>query len=307
MRLTQLSAVDLNLLPALVALLEEQQVSRAAARVGLSQPAMSRALGRLRLALDDELLVRTPAGYRRTPRAERIQGELAAVLPGLEALFGGEHFDSARAEVSFRLAGSDYAVSVLGATLFARVLRDAPHASLRFDAWHDRVFDEIRSGDVDVAFFGGAVPADLSSTCLFTERFVCVLSDAHPLAGRAALTLEEYLASRHLVIDVGGGGQPAIEEPLRALGRHRTASLVVPYHVAAPRAVMGTELVATLPGRVAAVHATGPGLRVLAAPAEIETMRYSVCWHPLVDRDAAHAWLREAIVAAAPGEVERPG
>ena len=108
MHQTHITGVDLNLLPALAALLEERHVSRAASRVGLSQPAMSRALQRLRRIFDDTLLVSSRDGYALTPRAERIRGRVAAVLPELDALFGSEHFDPTTARESYRLALSDY-------------------------------------------------------------------------------------------------------------------------------------------------------------------------------------------------------
>src|SRR5579875_3697359 len=146
MRTAHIETVDLNLLPALIALLEERHVSRAAQRVQLSQPAMSRALQRLRRALDDELLVRGPDGYVLTPRAERIQAQLAAIVPRLETMLTGERFDPREAEAVFRLAGTDYAVTTLGPALFRQLFAAAPRSALRFQLVDDRVFDELDRG-----------------------------------------------------------------------------------------------------------------------------------------------------------------
>ena len=296
MRTAHISEVDLNLLAPMVALLEEQHVSRAARRVGLSQPAMSRALSRLREVIGDELLVRIAGGYRLTPRGEALLTELADIVPGLEAVFGGERFDPARAEVVFDLVGTDYSVQVVGHRLFGEVLRRAPRAIVRFHGWHEGSFDEVRRGEVDLLFFGSRAPGDLRSELILTDRFVCVVDSGHPLArSGTAVSLADYAAAAHLVIDVTGTGQPAIEQPLRGLGIERRAPLSIPEHAAAPRALLGTQLVATLPERLARDHIDPTRHAILAAPAEIEPMDYRLCWHPALERDAANVWLRGVV------------
>lgn len=293
-RTTQLQRVDLNLLVALAVLLEERHVSRAADRIGLSQPATSRALHRLRDTLGDELLVRTRDGYQLTPRAERIQRELAGILPRLELLFGAERFDPATATDSFRLAGTDYTTSVLGPGMFRRMFAEAPGASLNFGTWHDGVFSDVSHGLVDLAFAGVPAPQGLRSELLYEERFVCLLSAAHPLAKRSALTLSEFLDAAHVVVDVLQGEQSAVDRRLTELGRRRTTALAVPYHSAAVLAVPGTPLVAALPSRMLTSLAD-PGLRIVAAPPEIATMPYLMTWHPRLDDDPAQRWLRDIV------------
>ena len=128
----QLSRVDLNLLPALAALLDERSVSRAADAVGLSQSAMSRALGRLRRLLKDDLLVRNGDGYHLTPAATTLRVQLAEVMPHLQSMFLGRDFDPATETRQFRLAGSDYAVTTFGSAVFTLLLAQAPRASIRF-------------------------------------------------------------------------------------------------------------------------------------------------------------------------------
>src|SRR2546423_7839646 len=131
MRMTHLEGVDLNLLPPLAALLDERHVTRAAERSGLSQPAMSRALARLRQVLDDQLLVRDGGGYVLTPRAERIQRQLAGVMPRLETLFAGEVFDPATAEEHWRLAATDFPLLLFLPQAARGVNRLSPHSALR--------------------------------------------------------------------------------------------------------------------------------------------------------------------------------
>jgi|SRR6476469_3840148 len=293
-RTTQLQRVDLNLLVALAALLEERHVSRAADRIGLSQPATSRALQRLRRTLDDELLVRTRDGYQLTPRAERIQRELAGILPRLEVLFGTEGFDPRAATDSFRLMGTDFTTSVLGPGLSRRLFHEAPGASMIFRQWHNGVFDDVAHGLVDLAFAAVSTHPELRSELLFDERFVCLMSASNPLSDRETLSLEDFLGAAHIMVDVLQGEQSAVDRRLTELGRHRIAALSVPYHTAAVLAVPDTRLVATLPTRLVSTL-DNPDLRVVKAPPEVEPMPYLMTWHPRLDDDPAQRWLRDLV------------
>ena len=284
--------MDLNLLPSLAALLEEQQVSRAAERVGLSQPAMSRALQRLRRLLDDPLLIRDATGYRLTARAEAIRAQLNSVLPQLETLFTPVGFEPAVSTQPVRLAATDYAVQSFGPTICHALLRQAPTAPVQFHGWRrDNVAEELRDSHIDLGLYGGYPTVGLRSEELLVEKFVCVVAADHPLTGDIGLS--DYLRARHVVVAVHDGIQPSIDLPLVKLGHPRRATVTVPYHAAAPQLLAGTDLIATLPSRIADVSA--PGLRVLAAPVEIATMTYRMVWHPAFDNDARHMWLRDVI------------
>jgi DNA-binding transcriptional LysR family regulator len=291
--------IDLNLIGPLVALLEERHVSRAADRVGLSQPAMSRALQRLRRVLDDPLLIREPDGYRLSERAHKLHEELAAVVPQLEALLAPDRFDPAESTRPIGLAGTDYAVTAFGPAVCRRILAESPLAPVRFHSWrYDRVAEQIRRGAVDLGFFGRYTVGDLSSQELLVERFVCVVDSSHPLADADALTAEKYLTCRHLVIDVMDGLQPDVDRKLAAIGRSRTAAVTVPYHAVAPELLSGTDLVVTLPRRLVAMWPETFNFRVLAAPTEIELMSYGIIWHPAFDDDRRHQWLRGLVRGA---------
>jgi DNA-binding transcriptional LysR family regulator len=294
MRMTNITRVDLNLLAPLAALLDERHVSRAAQRVGLSQPAMSRALQRLRATLGDELLVRDLRGYQLTPRAERIRGQLLAIMPTLDILFAAEIFDPPSAKEEFRLVGSDYAALLFGPALFQRVFQQSPHSTLRFEAWHDAVFGDLERGAIDLVFYAVAPPPGFRVELLFEERFVCLMSRDHPLADHERITLDDYLGCSHIVINILGG-QTVIDRQLETLGTPRRASLTVPYHAAAEMAVPGTMLVATLPERLVSPHVNDPVLRIVLAPIEIQRMSYLMAWHPRLDDDPAQRWLRDMI------------
>ncbi|MFE3876310.1 LysR family transcriptional regulator [Kitasatospora sp. NPDC059146] len=293
----RIESVDLNLLAPLHALLEERHVSRAAERLHTSQPSMSRALQRLRATLGDELLVRGPGGYRLTPRAERIRSELQQALPRLEHVFSGEAFDPATAARAFRLAGTDYTVAVLSGALLGRLLEQSPGSTVLFSRWHHAVFADAEHGLVDLLIHGGTTPPPLRSRVLFEEGYSCLISSHHPLAQRPALSLADYLDCLHTVVDVTDGRQGHVDRRLEALGRPRRASVTVPYHAAAAAAVPGTSLVATLPTEFAVRQAVPGVTTVLPAPEEIGSMSYAMSWHPRLDDDAAHRWLRDTIVS----------
>jgi DNA-binding transcriptional LysR family regulator len=300
MRESDIPGVDLNLLGPLAALLRERHVSRAADRARMSQSAMSRALSALRRIFGDELLVRGGGGYRLTPRAERLQRDLAAILPQLESLFAEAAYDPLSAAHAFRLAATDYVLSVIGAPLARRVLSQSPASTLHFAVWNESVYSDVERGAVDIAFTGGAAPPPLRSEPLFDDRYVCVMSAGHALAAARSLTLEDYLACDHVVVDVLAGRQGTIDTRLDALGRPRRASITVRYHAFAASVIRDTHLIATLPLRFAGHLSADRSLSVAEAPAEIGTLSFSMAWHPRVDGDPAHQWLRDSIRAATP-------
>src|SRR6266480_4512023 len=233
MLVTHLEGVDLNLLPPLAALLEERHVTRAAERSGLSQPAMSRALARLRQLLDDQLLVRDGSGYVLTPRAERIERQLAGLTPQLETLFAAEVFDPATAEEHYRIAATDYPLLLFLHQVAREVNKLSPHSALRIESPRDALFDDMLHGRVDLSFYVAAPPAPFRHELLFEDICVCVMSADHPLAKRERLTLDEYLRCSHLVIDIIDGEQPLIAERLRELGVVRGAAVTLPLNAGA--------------------------------------------------------------------------
>ncbi|NJQ03158.1 LysR family transcriptional regulator [Streptomyces zingiberis] len=307
--MTHIERLDLNLLVPLMALLEERNVSRAARRVHLSQPAMSRTLRRLRETFDDDLLVRSPSGYRRTPCAERLQQQLAVLLPQIADLFTREDFSPGTAAETFRLTGTDYAASVIGEELFRTVMQLSPQSRLHYRPWHEGVFDDLQRGAMDLAFFGSEPPASLRAEPLFTEEFVCVRDREHAPAGHAPLDLADYLRAVHVVVDISHGMQGIVDASLRRAGVERTVGLTVPYHYAALQAVARTPLVATLPRRLLDAGGAGPSgtFHVVPAPAAIDRMTYLMLWHPRLDNDPAHRWLRQMTRAAAGGSAPGTG
>jgi DNA-binding transcriptional LysR family regulator len=293
--MANIESVDLNLLGPLSALLQERHVSRAAERAHISQPAMSRALRQLRAVFGDELLVRKAGSYQLTPRAERLQRDLAETLPRVQNLFSDEPFDPRKVSSTFRLASSDYLLSAIAPALLRHVLAHSPGSTFRFDSWSDTVYLDAERGAVDLLFTGGVAPPPLRSEPLFEDSYVSLLSASHPLARTDPPTLDTYLSCDHVVINLVGGRQGAIDTRLGALGRQRRASVTVPYHTLAVAVAQETDLIATVPTRLLATLTIPPELTVIATPPEIGPISFTMAWHPRLDNDPAQQWLRETI------------
>ncbi len=259
------------------------------------------ALARLRQLLDDQLLVRDGSGYVLTPRAERIQRQLAGLMPQLETLFAAEVFDPATAEEHYRLAATDYSLLLFLHQVAREVNTLSPNSVLRIESPRGAVFDDVLHGRLDLSFYVAAPPAAFSRELLFEDICVCVMSADNPLAKRKRLTLDQYVRCSHLVIDIIDGEQPLIAHRLRELGVARHAALTVPLNVGAPSALPGTNLVATLNKRLVDRYVDEPALAVVAAPVELEPFQYFMFWHPRLDHVPAQQWLRDTIrsVAAA--------
>jgi DNA-binding transcriptional LysR family regulator len=298
MRSEHISRADLKLLRALLALLQERHVTRAAERCFLSQPAMSRALERLRETFRDELLTRVGRRYERTTRGERVLRDLESLLPRLDLLLKGEQFDPARSEERFRLTMTDHACVVVLPNLIRRVTRAAPKSRLEVIPWHDERFEDVEAGRLDLVLDVASAPPKLSSEILFSDVFVCVVASRHPFK-KDRFTLNEYLQYRHVVVDVLSGQQTPVDRPLAVLGLKRSVGLVLPYFLPACLAVAQSAMILTTPSRLARELEKVAGVRVIRAPREIAGFKYELTWHARLTADPAHAWFREQIRAVA--------
>ncbi|MEV4601904.1 LysR family transcriptional regulator [Amycolatopsis sp. NPDC049253] len=297
MHRVQLENADLNLLKALEVLLEERHLTRAAARIHLSQSAMSRTLTRLRATFGDELLVRTARGFEPTPRARTIQRELALVMPRLRSIVRGDEFSPASATDVVRLQLTDYAAAVLGHRLFREVFGQAPGISVQAGRLSPESFDDLEHGRADLVLTPVPPPAPLRWQPLFTERFVCVLSRDHPLTADR-LTVEDLASYPHASVVVLGAERMLAEFRLATLGITARPGLRVPFFTGAIAALPGTPLVAVLPSRLVD-HVPERDVRVAAAPEQLEDFAYGMAWHPRLDADPLHTWLRNLVLDAA--------
>jgi len=291
--------LDLNLLTALDALLEEGSVAGAAARMHVTAPAMSRALGRIRKATGDQILVR--AGHVMVPTAyalavrERVHD---LVQQAHEVLSPEREVDPATLERVFTVRWHDALADACGPALVAEVHRQAPGVRLRLVAESGADTRELRRGEVDLESSSAAPTApDVRSLLIGEDRLVVAIRPGHPLA-QAPLTPERYVAAEHLTVSRRGRLHDPVDDALAALGYDRVVVAAAPTAATALRLAHDTDLIVSVPDastRTARVHL---GLLTLTLPVEMPPISLYLAWHQRYDNDRAHAWLREQAHAA---------
>jgi len=286
---------DLNLLVALDALLAEGNVTRAAKRLRLSPSAMSRTLARLRATTGDPLLVRAGRRLVPSPRALELRAIVGpAVSQALAMLSTQERLNVPTVKRTFTLQTSDGFVENFGPRLLAEVAAEAPEITLHFVQKVTRDGNRLREGTVD--FETGVVGADLGpeirTQSLFRDRLVGVVRKSHPLS-RGKMTAARYLAEKHILIHRGEAEKGPVDADLAALGLERKIGTVLSGFAAALTLARSTDLVATVPDRHTVNLRTG--LHTFALPFPSRQLTVSLLWHPRMDADPAHRWLREKI------------
>jgi LysR family transcriptional regulator, nod-box dependent transcriptional activator len=298
-----LSGLDLNLLVALDALLSERSVTRAAQRVGLSQPGMSNALGRLRRLLNDPLLVRQGATLVPTARAEALVAPVHAALELIRgALDAPLHFDPATDRRSFRLSCSDYSVLMLIGPLVRALAAEAPAVVVEVVPRLADAPRALANGDVDLVIEPPEImgDADLESLRLWDDYWACCVWEGNTHVGKR-MTLERYTALGHLIYSMGGAGQPVALPDLHLgrLGIPRRIEVSVESFLLAPFLLQGTDLVTLIPKRAEAFLRRIGDIRVLESPIDLPGLVETLWWHSRSTTDPAHAWLRTRIGAVA--------
>lgn len=293
-----LAQLDLNLLMALHALLEERNVTRAGEALGLSQSATSHALNRLRKLFDDPLLVRTAQGMMPTSRAESLLEPLRQILSEIEQLIQTPSFDPKTAQGTLQLVATDYATVVILPVALQRIVTEAPNLDIECHHWRDDTLEQLRNGTVDLAL-GGQNPPDASEFMmqqLFVEDFVSIVRTDHPLT-RSPFTLEAFLSCSHALITVTNSRMGYIDAVLENLGAKRRILLRLPHFLSAPLIVAKTDLILTLPRRLALLFAEFANLAVFDPPIELEAFNYLQVWHQRRQLEPRHIWLREIIAS----------
>lgn len=294
-----LRSVDLNLLVALDALLSELHVTRAADRIGLSQPAMSNALSRLRHIFKDELLVRTAAGMQATPRALELAGPTRQVIRRIERVFESDAgFDSSRSNRRFTVRLSDLLELLMLPSLLERVGRDAPHVAL--DVVHlppARTVEALEKDEIDLAVSMGLEHAgSIRTEVLFPDRMVCVMRKTHPLA-RREMTLESFLGCRHMKVSMSPTDLRFVDDVLGRAQLKRDVALNVPHWLVVPHVLERTNFVSVMPGRLAAAI-TGKALVAHDLPFASAPFDWTLYWHRRHEGNPANRWLRAHISEA---------
>jgi DNA-binding transcriptional LysR family regulator len=291
-----ISGLDLNLVPALEALLRLRNVTRAGDEVGLSQPAMSRALARLRAVHDDPLLVRTGRGYALTPRARAMQPQLASAVQSLREVFEQPVFDPAAERRVLRLAATDTHTILLIAGVMRRLAAEAPGVDLRVEAYGPDLFERMDSGALDLAFglTSTPLPPGAYSEVVFQDKLALVMRRGHPGAGRA-WSIADYAAHRHVGVALLGDGQSEIDALMAARGATRRIALVTPHFMAALAAVAASDMVTTVSAALARRFAPALGLVLMDPPFASAELEMTLVSSHIRAADPFLAWFRSLV------------
>lgn len=290
----ELSDIDLNQLVLFQQLMVERRVSRVADNLGLTQPAVSNTLAKLRRQFGDDLFVRTPKGMMPTPFAEQLAEPIGYALGMIHSgLNQHSRFDPAHAKRAVTIGMTDIGEIVFLPALVERLRQDAPGVSLstvRTTATNLR--EDMEAGKVDLAI--GPLPqlkAGFFQRRLFRQRYVCLFRKGHPL-DRKRMSLADFKAAEHLIIVSAGTGHGKVDELVRRAGVERKVRLSVPHFVSVGHILRRSDMVATVTERLAQSLAEPFDLSVLPHPIELPEVAINVFWHAKVHRSPAHLWLR---------------
>lgn len=306
-----ISRIDLNLLVYLDALLREQNVTKAADQLGITQPAMSNSLRRLRELFNDPLLIRTSQGMTPTTRAQELMPQVRNILSNVEKVVQpAAQFDLAQSDRLFRIMASDYAESTLIPALLNSIRETAPH--IRFDILtpSDVTFQDVEKGKVDMAINRfDYLPQSFHQVNVWRDNFTCLMSKHHCAANN--FSLETYLEADHIWVSktgmgVGVGVSPGdtqrlgwVDDALDSLGKKRHIKIFTRHYQVATLLTQQPDLIATLPKQAAKVYATSNELVMRAPPFPIVPIELKMAWSPLLHHNPGHTWLRRLIVEVA--------
>lgn len=296
--------LDLNLLVALDALLEESSVSRAADRVFITQSAMSNALGRLRKHFGDDLITKVGRRMVLTERGQQLRPEIRAILLKIQQVAQpAVAFDPLTAQMEFRIGASDYFGMVALPQLIEHLSQHAPHITVEVLPLTARLFEDVERGDVDLLVIPSRYTVkNLSVEVLFEDEWCCVTWSGFNLA-RRALTLEKFLALEHVAKRDNSPNFPSVIELDLARKRlQRQIAVRVPHYGLVPLMVIGTERVATVQARIAKMYVNwNLPLTLHSCPFPSSAIDESMQWHPMREQDTSHQWLRTTVAQVCSG------
>jgi DNA-binding transcriptional LysR family regulator len=292
-----LTSLDLNLLVALDALLREANVSRAALRIGLSQPAASHALQRLRDLIGDPLLVRNGSRMELTPRALALRAPLAQALDQVQSLFVADAFDPAASERQFRLMMPDLAVELLMPPLMEKITRAAPSVSIDVVPWRGpAIFTPEFARTIDMVISIGNAFKGFHRQLLYTDRDALAVRRGHPTGNRLKKR-ETFLDARHVAVIIRGQSEDLIDRWLRSKGIERKIALVVPGYIEALHVTARTDLVAFVPRRLISALSRQLSLATIEPPLDPGIDEPYMFYPTRAQMDPASIWLRKLMLA----------
>ena len=302
--------LDLNLLRVFDAVMVERNVTRAAAVLAMTQPAVSNALRRLRESIGEDLFVPGATGVTPTPHAQALWPGVRQALAGLRDLFDPQGFDPRRDEHVFTLAMADATAAVLLPPLMARLQRERSRVDLRIEPLttrDPRPALERGAADGAIGFFpdvaralaAAAGQSESELDLLYDCEYVCVMRRHHPLARHDTLSLDDYCAAQHARVSFAGRAHGFVDESLARLGRKRRVVLTINQFSTAARIVRRSNLLSVFPLSFVPASGEASGLAVRALPFEMPRLEIGLLWHRRHERDPAHRWLREAVASTA--------
>src|SRR3954451_12551992 len=296
-----IASLDLNLLVSLDALLQERSVTRAAARMGLSQPALSASLARLRRHFGEELLTRAGNEYRLTPLAVQLRELARIALSGVERVFTAQpEFDPASSTREFTLLVSDYVVAILGDTIAALLAEEAPHTRLRLTPHSPAVVERADQAllTADLLLLPHGFVTDLAHRDLYRDQWVCVVSSDNPVADEG-LTVEQLETLPWVATYHGQTASTPAARQMRMLGIEPHVQVVNENFLTVPALIAGSDRIALLQRRLVDMLPLNSGIRALPVPFDAGPLIEAMWWHPVYDDDPEHAYLRDVVGRAA--------
>ena len=304
--------IDLNLLVYLDVLLREKNVTRSAMKLGITQPAMSNVLKRLRVLLDDPLLVKTSEGMTATERAIALQPLVRAAVEAAERVVEDHSdFNPKTDNRIFRVMASDYAESTLIPKALSYLRENAPNITLDVLTPSDVSFSDIEQGRVDMAINRfEELPGSFHQKTLWKDSFSCIVNKNHPIL-KAEIVLDTYLDAQHIWVSktgygIGVGIDPSdiqrlgwVDLALDRIGKKRNIRLFTRHYRVATYIAQQQDLIATLPSRIAQLQTDNPNVTVLKPPFDIPLLEMKMAWSPLLHNNSGHRWIRKVMIEAA--------
>ncbi len=287
--------LDLNLLKALDALIDEGSVTRAARRLSLTQPAVSGMLTRLRDYFDDPLFVRAQRGVVPTLRAQQLAAPIKQILCDVATLLRPASFIPQEAQLTFSVAATDYALRAAVVPLMAALRRQAPGIRVAVLAVEQhRLARQLERGDIDLALVTPqSTPEELHGRALYQEQYVCAMRAGHPAAQNMAISLDTFCELEHILVSDSASFMGVTDEALAAIGRERRVGLAVNSFLVLPEVLLATDMIAVVPHRLVAGNTQ---LAVMDTPLPVPGFTKSMAWHERAHRDAAQQWIRALLL-----------
>lgn len=305
-----IAGMDLNLLRIFDAIMSERNVTRAATSLHMTQPAVSNALNRLRYELDDPLFIKTHNGVSPTQKSQLIWPVIRDALGKINGVLRKNEFDPSTSQAEFRLAMSEYLTGQsLKSLLFTQTtIAQGVRIHLR-PYTSDTATQQLERGEIDLAagVYTGFAPS-LRVTPVDTLRFVLVMKKGHPLLKRPALSMEDFLAAKHLAVNIFGSPEapPIVDTELAAAGLRRNTFLTVNHFALVPEILADSDLVSVLPLGVARNSAYRDLLEILPPPFKFQERVLSLIWHERTDSMHSHEWLRNEVRKACGSQADAP-